>query len=172
MICMLLGQILTFLSYLIFWLSRFLKSKKGMLLCDNISRVFAILGFIFLGTIDGIKNTLFVVVRNCVSSRVVNESRIIKLRYFGIMLGVLFLMYILDFNGISTICVAVCGIFNLYGTVVCNEQGMRLCGLAGSGFYAIFLFTTKNYVGFICELICGIVLTTSFLVYKRKCDIK
>ena len=48
-----IGQILTFISYLVFWISRFLKEKNKILALDNISRIFAIIAFIFLGTYDG-----------------------------------------------------------------------------------------------------------------------
>ena len=43
------GQILTFISYLVFWISRFIKNKHKILLWDNVSRIFAIISFIFLG---------------------------------------------------------------------------------------------------------------------------
>ena len=59
-----IGQFLTSISYGIFWISRFLKKKKDILLLDNISRIFAIIAFVFLGTYDGIKNTLYVILRN------------------------------------------------------------------------------------------------------------
>ena len=69
-----LGQLLTLVSYLIFWISRFLKSKNNILLLDNISRLFAIIAFIFLGTYDGIKNTLYVILRN-VLGQVTNKKK-------------------------------------------------------------------------------------------------
>lgn len=69
-----LGQLLTLVSYLIFWISRFLKSKNNILLLDNISRLFAIISFIFLGTYDGIKNTLYVILRN-VLGQVTNKKK-------------------------------------------------------------------------------------------------
>lgn len=59
-----IGQILTLISYLIFWFSRFLRTKNNILLFDNISRIFAIIAFFVLGTYDGIKNTLYVILRN------------------------------------------------------------------------------------------------------------
>lgn len=67
------GQILTFVSYLIFWISRFLKSKNNILLLDNISRLFAIIAFVFGGTYDDIKNTLYVILRN-VLGKVTNKK--------------------------------------------------------------------------------------------------
>ena len=58
---LILGQLLTLISYLIFWISRFMKNKNSILFLDNISRVFAIIAFLFLKTYDGIKNTLYVI---------------------------------------------------------------------------------------------------------------
>ena len=58
------GQVLTLINYLVFLISWFIKNKYKILLWDNISRFFAIVSFIFLGTYDGIKNTLYVILRN------------------------------------------------------------------------------------------------------------
>lgn len=74
-----LGQLLTLVSYLIFWISRFLKSKNNILLLDNISRLFAIIAFIFLGTYDGIKNTLYVILRNVLGQVTNKKKKNIKL---------------------------------------------------------------------------------------------
>lgn len=43
-----LGELLTFISYLVFWISRFFKKKNNILLWDNISRIIAIIAFCFL----------------------------------------------------------------------------------------------------------------------------
>lgn len=162
------GQILTFVSYLIFWISRFLKNKNNILLLDNISRLFAIIAFIFLGTYDGIKNTLYVILRN-VLGQVTNEKKQkYKIITFLLMLILIILMYSFNFNGISTICVGICGILNLYGTIMCNEQGIRIFGMIGSGFYTLFMFFTSNIVGTICEIICFAVMLISYLKYRKK----
>ena len=162
------GQILTFISYLIFWVTRYLKTKKSMLLGDNISRFFAIAAFICLGTYDGIKNTLFVIVRNIVGDKIAEKSKKTRLIAFMIMLFTLALLYTPNIFGVSTMCVFICGLFNLYGVIMCEEQGIRLFGLLGGGFYAMFLLFTGNYIGFICELICIIVLITSYCKYRKK----
>lgn len=70
-----IGQILTLISYLIFWISRFFKKKKEILIGDNISRVFAIVAFLFLGTFDGIKNTLYVILRNILGDIVDKKNK-------------------------------------------------------------------------------------------------
>ena len=162
------GQILTFISYLVFWISRFIKNKHKILLWDNVSRVFAIISFIFLGTYDGIKNTLYVILRNALGQFTDKKEKKYKLSVLFIMLILLVFIYSFDFQGISTICIAICGILNLYGVIMCNEQGIRLLGMIGSSFYMGFMIFTGNIVGFICEIICFIVMFTSYMKYKNK----
>lgn len=162
-----LGQVFTFISYLIFWISRFLKNKKYILFWDNISRLFAIIAFLFLGTYDGIKNTIYVIVRNILGDISDKKSKKYKVNIFIIMLILLCLMYGFNYNGISTICIAICGMFNLYGIIMCKEQGIRIFGMIGSAFYMVFMIFTWNITGTICELICFIVMLTSFLKYKK-----
>ena len=163
-----LGQVLTFISYLVFWISRFSKEKKNILLGDNISRFIAILAFLFLGSYDGIKNTLYVILRNIIGDIADKKSKRQKIIAFIIMLILLILIYSFNFSGIATICIAVCGIFNLYGVIMCKEQGIRIFGMIGSAFYLAFMIFTWNVTGAICELICFIVMLISYLKYKNK----
>lgn len=162
-----LGQILTLISYLIFWVSRFMKKKKNILLLDNISRFFAIIAFYFLGTFDGIKNTLYVILRNTLGNITNKKENKYKIITFIIMLIILIIMYSINFDGISTACIAICGILNLYGVIICNEQGIRIFGMIGSLFYTAFLCFTGNIVGTICEIICFMVMLVSYIKYKK-----
>lgn len=166
-----LGQIFTLISYLIFWMSRFFKNKKEILFGDNISRIFAIVAFLFLGTYDGIKNTVYVIVRNILGDILNNKNKNYKRITFIVLLIILLIMYSYNFNGISTICIAICGIFNLYGVIMCKEQGIRIFGMIGSAFYTAFMFFTFNIIGTICEFICFIVMLISYLKYKNKIEI-
>ena len=161
------GQLFTFFSYLIFWLSRFLKEKKNMLLLDNICRFLAIISFIFLKTYDGIKNTIYVIIRNLLGQVTNEKSKKIKLITFFTMFIVLILMYYINFQGISTVCIAICGILNLYGTIMCNEQGIRIFGMIGSIFYTGFMIFTGNIIGALCEIICFFMMLMSYIKYKK-----
>ena len=163
----LLGQVLTLISYIVFLLSRFIKRKNNILLWDNVSRFLAILSFVFLRTYDGIKNTVYVILRNVVGQITNNKSIKKKIITFILMLILLISMYTISFNGISTIAIAISGIFNLYGVIMCNEQGLRIFGMLGSAFYMIFMFATGNIVGTICEVIGFFVLLTSYFKYKK-----
>lgn len=161
------GQFLTFISYGIFWISRFFRKKKDILLLDNISRIFAIISFAFLGTYDGIKNTIYVILRNFLGQVTNTKNKMNRISIFILMLIILVLIYSINFNGISTICVAICGILNLYGVLMCNEQGIRIFGMLGSAFYMAFMIYTNNIVGSICELICFFVMIVSYIKYKN-----
>lgn len=164
------GQILTFISYLFFWISRFIKRKHQILFWDNISRVIAILAFVFLGTYDGIKNTLFVILRNLLGQFTNKKKKQYKLITLFALFILLILIYGLDFHGLSTICIAICGLLNLFAVIMLNEQGMRLFGMIGSVFYMGFMFFSGNITGFICELIGFCVMTASFIKYGKKGD--
>ena len=163
-----IGQILTFISYLIFWISRFIKIKKNILLWDNISRIVAIISFIFLGTYDGVKNTIYVISRNILGQVTDKKTKKIKLITFVLMLVLLIFIYALDFHGISTAFIALSGIVNLYGVIMCKEQGLRIFGMMGSVFYTLFMAFTGNITGVVCEIICFFVILSSYIKYKNK----
>ena len=161
------GQVLTFVSYFVFWISRFCKKKNDILLYDNISRVITIMAFLFLKTYDGIKNTIYVVFRNFAGQITNSKSKKIKILVLIIMTILLILMNLLNFQGISTICIAICGFLNLYGTIMCNEQGIRIFGMLGSLFYIGFMIFTGNITGTICESICFFVMIASYIKYRN-----
>ena len=146
----------------------FYKKQKNILLYDNFSRIVAIISFIFLGVYDGIKNTLYVILINILGQ--VTDKRIKKYKIitFIIMLLVLILIYIFDYYGISTKCIALCGIFNLYGIIMCEEQGIRFFGMIGSVFYTLFMIFTGNITGVIYEIICFFVIFTSYIKFRNK----
>lgn len=162
-----LGMNLTVISYVIFWISRFCKNKKNMLLFDNISRILAILSFLILHTLDGVKNTIFVIIRNFFGQYLENKKFIYKFIVFCFLLITMFVMFLFDFSGISTIFIIICAFFNLFGVIFLDAQGVRLFGIIGSVFYNAFLFCTKNYAGSLCETICMFVMLISLLKYRK-----
>lgn len=93
------GEILTLISYLVYWKSRFIKSKNNILILDKISRIFAIIAFAFLGTYDGIKNTMYVILRNSLGKVTNKKSINTKIITFIAMLMLLIIIYSFNFNG-------------------------------------------------------------------------
>lgn len=162
-----LGQFLTLISYIIFWISRFIKNKNNILLYDNISRIVAIVSFVCLGTYDGIKYTIYTILRNVMGQLTNEKIKNYKNIIFFIMLAILVLMNSFSFNGVATICILICGTLNLYGVIMCNEQGIRMFGMVGSLFYNSFMFITGNIAGVVCESICFCVMLASYIKYKN-----
>ena len=50
---------------------------------------------------------------------------------------------------------------------MCNEQGIRICGILGSFFYMAFMFFTYNITGLVCEIICFLVMFVSYFKYRK-----
>lgn len=162
-----LGEVFTFVSYLIYWISVFKKEKKNMLLYDNLCKIFTILAFIVLKTYDGIANTVLSIIRNIIGNKIKDKNKKTKIFAFCIILIIMGILYAISFSGISTIFVAICAIFNLYGVIMCNEQGLRICGMLGSIFYFCFMIAAKNYTGAACEAITFISTFLSFIKYRN-----
>ena len=161
-----MGQIMTLISYIIYWYSRFQKKKTNMLVIDTSSRFFAFMGFLVLKSYDGIKMTLFVVARNLICNALIKKDKKYKAIMFIILFFILIGLYAFSFNGIATICIAICGIINLIGVIFLKEQQMRIATMIGSTFYAVFLLLSSNYTGAICEIITFAVNLISFLKYN------
>ena len=161
------GQILTVLSYGIYYFSRFLKEKKNIMLYDNVSKAVTILSFIFLKSYDGIATTIFTLVRNITGRAVINKKLKVKIISFIILLAVMVGMYSVKFAGIGTIAVGISMLFNLVGVIFLGPQGMRICTSCGSVFYIIFQLSIKNTAGGICEFVTLIVNLVSFIKYKK-----
>lgn len=162
-----LGQFLTLISYIIFWISRFIKNKNNILLFDNISRIVGIISFACLGTYDGIKYTIFTILRNIMGQLTNEKMKNYKNITFLIMFAILVLINIFEFNGMATICILICGTLNLYAVIMCDEQGIRKLGMLGSVFYNLFMFITGNIAGVVCETICFCVMLASYIKYKN-----
>lgn len=158
-----ISQILISIGYVMYIVSRFINSKNKMLLIDNISRIVDVIGYFCLGNINGIEHTLFGIVRNEAYRHI--KRNIAKLVCFVIFLIVIFCMYGIAFNGISTILFIISNIINLIGTAFGREQGVRL-GTIGACLCNIpaFLFLC-NYAGMIGEIVC--LIMTIVALYKN-----
>ena len=164
---LIIGQILTLISYIIFWISRFIKNKNNILLYDNISRIVAIISFACLGTFEGIKYTIFTILRNIMGQLTNEKMKNYKNIIFLVMFVILVLMNICEICGIATICILICGTLNLYAVIMCDEQGIRMFGMLGSVFYNLFMFVTGNIAGVVCETICFCMMLASYIKYKN-----
>lgn len=151
------------IGYLIFFISRFRKTKKLILITDNISRGCFIIGYAFLHSINSIEHTVYGIIRNITGQALIKHKKIHKMIGFTIMLILLCAMYGLSFNGVATIMFILSGLINLYATVFAKAQGIKL-GTAFAAICNIIAFLIiDSYVSIIGEVLCGIMGVISFV---------
>lgn len=158
-----ISQSFIFIGYFIFFVSRFGKNKKSILVTDNISRACFVAGYVFLRSANGIEHTMYGMVRNLVGQFLIEKKKRYKIIGFLIMTVLLCIMYSFSFNGISTIMLILSGLINLFMIIFATEQGIRL----GTAFAAIcniisFLII-GSYMSVLGELLCIIVSVVSFV---------
>ena len=170
---MLAGQILTVCGYLCAWTSMVLKKKKYMLLTDYCCRVCNITAFLCLGKYDGMSYTAYTLLRN--SAGLFLKTKKQKLVAAGILSCLLIGLLIFTWSGYSSVALLVCGLLNTFGYVALSEQGMRITGMIGSGFYLAYHISIGNVAGCICETIMMTVCISSYIRTRKKeaseCDI-
>ena len=163
-----ISQSFIIIGYLIFFISRFRNSKKSILLTDNISRICDIIGYSLFGSINSIEHVIYGMIRNAVGTFLIKRSKTYKTISFIIMVVVLFIMYGLSFNGVSTIMFMLSGLVNLFAVIFTKEQGIRL-GTAIASICNITAFLLiGSYASIIGETLCGIIGILSFIKGKRK----
>lgn len=163
MLIIYMSQSIILLGYLMFFISRFRKNKKSILMVDVLSRICFIMGYWLIGSINSIEHTIYAIVRNIIGSLLIAEKKSYKILGFGVMLLILFIMYGLSFNGISTVMFVLSGIINLYAIIFTKEQGIRL-GTIFASFCNIIAFSLiGNVISVIGELLCGIIGFISYL---------
>lgn len=163
-----ISQVFILIGYLIFFISRFRKTKKLILITDNISRGCFIIGYSLLHSINSVEHTIYGIIRNVTGQALIKQRKICKMIGFTIMLILLCAMYGLSFNGVTTIMFILSGIINLYASVFATAQGIRL----GTAFAAIcnivaFLII-GSYASIIGELFCGFMSAISFVKEMKK----
>mgnify|MGYP003290135573 CR=1 FL=1 len=161
------------IGYLIFFISRFRKNKKSILMTDNLSRICFIIGYYLLNSLNSIEHTIYGIVRNTIGQKLISKNKIYKVFGFLILLIILCIMYGLSFNGFSTIMFILSGLINLFAIVFAKEQGIRL----GTTLAAICNITAfviiGSYASIIGETLCGFMGVLSFIKgYKNSNDAK
>lgn len=161
---MILAQSFIVIGYLIFFASRFRDGKKNMLVTDTISRICFILGYCLSSSINGIEHTIYGIIRNIVGQLLINKNKTVKNFNFIFMAMVLFIMYGISFNGISTVMLMLSGIINLFTAIFTKEQGMRLGTVSASICNIIAFSLMGSYASIVGEMLCGLI---GILSYKK-----
>lgn len=167
-VMILISQGFIIIGYLIFFISRFRKNKKSILIIDNISRICFISGYFLFNSVNSIQHTVYGIVRNTIGQALIYSKKVYKILSFVIMFIVLCMMYGLSFNGVSTIMFMLSGSINLFATIFAKEQGIRLGTVFAAICNAIAFLIIGSYASIIGETLCGIMGILSFIKENKK----
>ena len=165
-----LSQCFIMIGYLIFFVSRFSKNKKSILIKDNLSRSCFIIGYAFLRSINGIEHTVYGIIRNVVGQSLNEKKKKYKIIGFITMLILLCVMYGVSFNNTSTLLLILSGIINLTAIMFYQAQGIRLGTVLASICNVIAFVIIESYISVIGEVLCGIMGVISYIKEKLKTD--
>ena len=163
------AQGLVTIGYLIFFISRFRKNKKSILMTDNISRICFIVGYFLFNSINSVEHTIYGMARNIIGQALITSKRFYKILGFLIMLIILCIIYSLSFNGVSTIMFMLSGLINLFAIVFATEQGIRLGTVIAAICNIIAFLIIGSHASVVGELLCGIAGILSFIKENKIC---
>lgn len=157
------SQVFIIIGYLVFFISRFKKNKKSILITDNISRICFIIGYFLFHSVNSIQHTVYGIARNIIGQALLTSKKVYKVLGFGMMLIVLCVMYGISFNGISTLMFILSGLINLFAIIFLKEQGIRLGTVFAAICNIVAFVIIGSYASIIGEILCAIIGIISFV---------
>lgn len=162
----LIGQLFITLNYIALWISRFLKEKKHILWVDILAKILTIIGFLFLGNYNGVENALFSGTKNVLSLLIIKKKTSIRLGFTFVYLSIIAIVYMLDFNGLATICILITSISNTFAAFMLGPQGIKIGTIIGSVTYLLFNALSGVYLGALLEAATLILVTVSYVLSR------
>ena len=164
----LISQGFILVGYCIFIFSRVCKNKDKILLTDNISRATLLIGYILFGSINGIENAVYSILRNIIGKMLEQKSKTFQMIEFVVMSILLIVMYSLSFDGVPTVMFILFGLINLFAVVFLNAQGIRLGTVLATICAMIAYLLIGSYASVAGEVLCGFVATASYLKGRKR----
>lgn len=169
----LLGNVILVVTYIMFWKSRLLNSKKDALILDSAARFISVPAFLLSGSSAGILYCIFCIFRNHTGEKMRGQLKVTKMKAFLILSAILFAVFFLLFalelcNPLEVIIIAVYGAANLYGVIVgTGMKGMLEWNITGALFHGVFSLITWNIPGLVIELVSLVIYFTGFSKNKE-----
>lgn len=155
----LLGNVILAVTYIMFWKSRLLNSKKDALILDSAARFISVLAFLLSGSFAGVFYCIFCIFRNHTGEKMRGQLKVTKMKAFLIMSAILcavfFLLLVLELcNPLDVIIIVIYGTANLYGVIAgTGMKGMLEWNIASALFHGVFSLITWNIPGLVIELV-------------------
>ncbi|MBO7483904.1 MAG: YgjV family protein [Alphaproteobacteria bacterium] len=164
-----LGYIFTALNYLIYCVSRFMPSKKTMLLLDLLSKILMAIGLYFLNSLSGAYMTIAIFFMLIVAN--IKEQLNKKWAYWYVFFqGLYFLILFFTYEGFSSILITATVSTALFSVWWLQPQQMRLISFLNGFTYLAYQISIKNWAGLL-EIFLILSNFLSFFKY-RKCNKK
>lgn len=162
MLLIILGYILTVLSYICYCFGRFMKQKTTMLFLELIAKIFTVFSLYCFSSLSGVCIYLLAFVMLVVANikeRLHKKWFFVYLIFQSLYLSVLYFTYV----GISSVLVVMTGTIKLYSVWFLPPQGMRLSASVNSLLHLYYQMTIKNWAG----LLEILPLFSNLLSYKK-----
>ena len=161
---------LTFINYVFYCSSRYMKKKEHMLLFDMIAKIVTTISFLLLNSETGMFNMLLafvLILYNYVKEKKETTSKTQNIIIFSIATSIYVIILFLTYSDISSILVFTTSIVSLISNQFLSPQKMRITGIFNSILYLTYQLTLKNWAGLL-EIIVIISNLTSWLKYKKE----
>lgn len=161
---------LTFINYVFYCSSRYMKKKEHMLLFDMIAKIVTTISFLLLNSKTGMFNMVLafmLILYNYVEEKKETTSKTQNIIVFSIATSIYIIILFLTYSDISSILVFTTSIISLISNQFLPPQKMRMAGIFNSILYLIYQLTLKNWAGLL-EIIVIISNLTSWLKYKKE----
>lgn len=137
-------------SYLIFWKSRMLTSKKDALMMDTAFWFINIFAYLLTGAYDNMINSIFNIYRNHTGEKMRGQITELKMRSFLILSVVCMVLltfgcFLVDRDLRIGVVMIITGIINLFGVVAATGmKGILKCNIAGTLLHIGLLLFLKS----------------------------
>ena len=167
---MILGNILTLISYIIYWLASFFKSKKTIMWVRLISYIIAVPAYIVLQSKSGTLNMLFTIVRYLLGILLIDKltNKSAKVSYILVFSLIYAATGVFSFEGFGTMFLIVSNIIGVIALAVGSAQCLRVLNMISSVLFLVYLGTIHNFTGLLCELVTLISFVVTFMLYRKK----
>lgn len=162
-----IGQLLTVFGYLLYYASRYCRTKTKMVESEAFSKCVIAVSFLFLNNFAGAFSNLITMLRSILIYIKEKKKKPMMGAYVVVLIACVLcglMTYVNIFNTFSYVAAIITTTAGWFG----NEQQIRKWGIIASVFYMIFQISCMNVMGILFE---GGTIMMTFFSYRRYMEI-
>ncbi len=162
------SYICTFLNYVLYCVSRFVKEKRTMLLLDLGAKILTIIALFLLGSMSGVYG--FVIMMLAIVLSYIKEKKGYRWTVGYVLIELLYVLVLLfQFEGLSSILIFVSSSMTVFGIWFLRPQNMRKLGIVVSVIYLAYQLSIQNWAGLL-EFFVLAANIISLIKYREKIE--